>query len=203
MKYLTFILALILFNSCSSNQEPSAVIKKYRTKKYSAKTINNQIEKDSLQVEYEIGNDSNGNQTYFVGFVGYSNNDTTWFQSKTNKKEEGNKTFYYDENNEVQTVLIRKGDTSFMYSGSDLDEPISYQIIDENGTKSRVDLSMGKKENYEDRVFDKQGNLTYYIIKETYSPTKYDKKYRSKGELLKKEAEMLKTNIVEIEYEYY
>ncbi|KKK59486.1 hypothetical protein LCGC14_3033900, partial [marine sediment metagenome] len=53
-----------------------------------------------------------------------------------------NKTFYYDENNEVQTVLIRKGDTSFMYSGSDLDEPISYQIIDENGTKSRVDLLM-------------------------------------------------------------
>ena len=206
MKYLTFILALVFLKSCSSvPSESSAVIRKYRTKEYSTKTINNQVAKDSLKVEYEIGNDSNGNQIYFVGFVGYSSdNDTTWIQSKDNKKEEGNKTFFYNENNEVQTVFIRQGDTSFIYSGTNLDEPISYQIRDDNGTKMLIDLVWGKKEEYKNRVFDKYGvNLTFYIIEETYLPTEFDKKHRSKGELLAKEAEMLNTKIIEIEYKYY
>lgn len=204
MKYLTFILALAFLNSCSSDHsESSAIIKKYRIKEYSTKTINNEILKDSLKVEYVIGNDSTGNQIYFVGLVGYSGNDTTWVQNTGNTKEEGNKTFFYDENNEVQTVFIRQGDTSFIYSGTNLDEPISYLITDDKGTKVRVDLGWDKKEEYINRVFDKQDNLTFYIIEETYFPTEYDKKYRSKGELLKKEAEMLNTKIVEIEYEYY
>lgn len=204
MKTLTFILALTFLISCSSdNSGPSAIIKKHRLKEYSTKAINHQIFKDSLKIEYEVGNDSNGKQTYFVGFVGYSDNDTTWVEPWENKKEKGNKTFYYNENNEVQTVFVRKGDTSFLYSGTNLEEPISFQIIDDNGTKMRVDLLMGKMEEYKDREFDQYGNLTFCIIEESYFPTEFDKKYRSKGDRLKKEAEMLITKIVENEYEYY
>lgn len=204
MKNFTFIIVLILLNSCSLNPpETLLVIKKSRTKEYSTRIINNQIVKDSLKTEYEIGFDSNGKQTYFLGVVGYMNNDTTWVHSNYAKKVEKNKTFLYDKKNKLQTVLIQNGDTTFVYSATDLNEPISYEINDNKGIKERVDLIMNINKEYNNRVFDKQGNLTYCIIKETYFPTEYDKKYLSKGERLSKEAEMLNTTIEENEYTYY
>lgn len=204
MKKFSFILVLIFLYSCSlDHSKTTAVIKKLKSKEYSTKVINNQIIKDTLELEYEIGFDSTGKQTYFVGVVGYPNNDTTWSKTNYNKKKQGNKTFFYDKNNKLQTILIKKGDTTFIYSGKDLNEPISYQIHDKKGNTESVDLLLGIKKEYKKRIFNKQGNLTYCIIKETYFPTEFDKKYLSKGERLKKEAEMLNTKIEENEYEYY
>ncbi|WP_452231669.1 hypothetical protein [Lacinutrix sp. MEBiC02595] len=194
---------LISFFSCSPNNKEIPIIKRERIKKYSSKLIDNKIEKDTLINEYEIGNESDGKQSYFLGIKGYNNQDTTWTESNYSKKIDENKTFLLNSENEIQIVTIKEKDTFFVYAGNDLDKPTSYQLNDNKGIKEEVDLTLGIKKKYKDREFDKNENLIFYNLYQTYFPTEFDKKYLSSGDKLKKESEYLENTIIEIEYEYY
>ena len=192
---------LILLFSCDSKEKEFPTIKKERFKEY----LNTNSEKDSLILEYEIGNNPDGNQKYFVGILGYNNQDTTWTNSKSNytKKISGNKTFFYNSNNEVEIITKKEKDTFFVYYDTDFDKPATYELRDKKGITEQVDLFSGIKKEYKERTFDKNESLTYYVLNQTYIPTEFDKKHLSSGERLKKESEYLKSTIVEIEYEYY
>lgn len=204
MKTLTKLLIAFFLFSCSSEiSNQNSKTKKVTERKYSTKSIGSEIVKDTLSVENVIGYDTLGNQTYFLGLTGYPGNDTTWVKSKNNSKMDGNKTFFYDDNNKLRSVAIESNDTLYSYSSGDLIEPSRYQVKDEKGLKVIVSLVFGKREEYTNRIYNEKGDLTFCIIEVTYVPTWFDLNYKTAQERLEKEAEVRNTIIKEIKIEYY
>ncbi|WP_431166315.1 hypothetical protein [Tenacibaculum halocynthiae] len=198
---ILFIGLLVLLISCESKKQEAPIIKKEHFKEFTKTTTG----KDSLILEYKIGYRSKGKQKYFLGIHGYNKpKDTTWISPKSDfiKKKSRNKTIIYNSKNEVQIINKKEGDTVFIYS-PDYDDPVSYSLIDEKSITEVVDFFSRTKKQYTKRKFDENGNLTSYILNQTYTPNEYDKKYLSEGELLKKEAEFFETTKVKINYEYY
>jgi len=109
------MLIVLLLSSCSSNENRN--IKSYTVKEYSAKMKFGELSKDQLISSYSIGFYKSGLQQYFVGLVGYSKNDTTFYDEKkdsTTEVKEKNRTFFYNKKGELLYVKVEKGDTIFI-----------------------------------------------------------------------------------------
>ena len=202
-KYLFILISLIVF-SCS-NEKPK--LKTETITEYSVITELGELVKGEVNSKYSIGFYPNGTQEFFVGLIGYSsNNDTTKFEEKIPNRTEiiDNKTFIYNQKDELSGVTVEKGDTIFYYNADDLENPSNYSVFDK---KKRLivqaEFLMGEKKTYTNAKYNKYDACTYAVIQVDYEPSSFDKKYYSEIAIAKKRADKKETIIFEAEYEYY
>lgn len=202
-KYLFILISLIVF-SCS-NEKPK--LKTETITEYSAKTELGELVKGEINSKYSIGFYPNGTQEFFVGLIGYSpNNDTTKYEERIPNRTEkiDNKTFIYNQKDELSGVTVEKGDTIFYYNADDLENPSNYSVFDK---KKRLivqaEFLRREKKTYTKAKYNKHGACTYAVIQVDYEPSSFDKKYYSELEIAKKRADRKETIIFEAEYEYY
>lgn len=202
-KFLAILISLIVF-SCSK-EKPK--LKTETVTEYSVETELGELVKGEINSKYSIGFYPNGTQEFFVGLIGYSqNSDTIKFDENTPGRTEiiDNKTFIYNQKNELSGVTVEKGDTIIYYNADDLENPSNYSVFDK---KKRLivqaEFLMGEKKTYTKAKYNKYGDCTYAVIRVDYEPNSFDKKYNSELEIAKKRADRKKILIFEADYDYY
>lgn len=209
MKYLFLLLVLVNLSTCQQSKSDQANIKKQRTRHYTAKTDprTQEISKDEIEFDFEIGYDINGNQTYSINFL-LNPEDTVWINAKSSEKKIGDKTCFYRDTTLLQCKL-KRNDTLWIFLPPNIDKPISYELYDKKGLIGGIFPSMTdkfpfKKSFLSERKFDERGNLSYYVNTEYYLPEDFD---FGKNQAAKTNRENLiqagRKKIFESEYEYH
>lgn len=174
---------------------------------YEAIENNGSYSKGKIKTKYSIGFHPNGSQHFFVGLVGYEGTkDTSFYEPKipNQTKKEGNKSFIYTPNNEMMGVLVEKGDTTFFYTGEDLENPDSYEVKDGMGRViARYEYLLGDMKTFTEAKYNDVNLCTYAIMVIDYIPTSYDLKFYNEIEIAQKTVERREIQIYEAEYEYY
>lgn len=190
MKRLLLLSLIGLLLACTNEK---AQIKSSVYREYSVKTELGELVKGDLIESYGMGYYSNGSQSYFIGMEGYSNKDTVKHELRkmNSPKKEGNKTFWYDDKEELKWVDVEKGDTLYGYFADDLEKPAFITVRDNQG---RVVAEGDKYEwrTLRNRKYDKEDNIIYSEV-EVQSLLK--KKYGLDGDK--------ETKIIEQEFTYY
>ena len=160
--FILLILSLTLF-SCSKKKKYS--IKILTKTEYSTKINGDVYVKDTIKSKYSMGYYPNGNQHFFVGLVGYDNQDTTWLEDSPKDiilrvEKENNYTYHY-KNEELTSIAFKKNDTTFVYEPGFLNRPIYYWIEDLKGTVEEHNYLLWKTRYYLNREFDKNGLPTF------------------------------------------
>lgn len=201
MKYLIYYILLLCVCSCTQEKKS---IELTTTTIYNAEQVGGEYVKKNMTTKYSIGRYPSGKQKFFVGLYGYQNNDTTFYEEAKNKKvEEGEFTFFY-QNDSLVLVTRKSKDTTFYYSPTDLDDFTQYDIFDKKGNLIKsFDALMYNEIEYTNYIFDEYGNPTYYMEKEEWVPNPLYERDLSSAEIAKKKIEDRKVRIVEQEIKYY
>lgn len=173
---------------------------------YFTKEENGEILKNGIKQRYSTGFYENGTQKFFVGFEGYTNKDSTHYEMKVpfTEKKEGNKTFYFGENEELIFSTKQVEDTLFTYYGLELDSPDSYKILGKNGHNVEdYDFLTNFRNRYRQPKFNNYGHLISAIMEKEYIPSRSDMLIYNEMEIDLKKAEERETLIIEFDLEYY
>jgi len=202
--YLIPILILTL-NNCSTNSENEQIKTKSVTI-YSAKYIDGEYLKDSIKIKYEIGFNENGDQNYFLPFIGYGNVDTNFTIPKYEEKVVDSITYYYDlVTKKLDRFIVDKEDSSLEYSALENYDPYLNTIYiydSERHLVKHIDLLMKESESYFNAKYNNNDDLIYSVIQIDFHPNKRDRNNLSKEKLYLKLSQR-EYKIKEINYTYY
>lgn len=202
MKNLIYLVAIaVLFGACGAKKQTKTI----DVKIYSAVEDDGDWVKGEIKESYSTGFYDNGDQKYFIGFIGYSESDTLFFEKEslnTRKEKDGKFTYCYI-GDDISSIEEKKGDTIFYYSAEDLEEPTRYTVFE---SKERPIVfyyyDSNKKETILKRMKENKDEASFLVKIEKY-PKFYERKNMTEVEYnvyLKKNTEY---QIIEEKYTYY
>lgn len=198
MKYLVYIFILCGISCLQKNIESINVTT------YNAELIENDYMKKNITSKYSIGFYQSGERKFFIGNIGYSNNDTLFYNEIDGKKiEKGEFSFFY-RGDSLTLVTRQSKDTTFYFSTTGLESFTQYEISDKKGNLLKsIDLLMNKEIIYTSYIFDDYVNPIYYIEKEECLSSSILDKDLFSAEIAKKKIEGQRIRIIEQEIKYY
>jgi hypothetical protein len=201
MKKLIFVF-IILFVACSNGDKKikTETITKYNSIEKDGKQI-----KDTIDSKYKICFYPSGNQSYFIGLIGWGKLDTTFYPEREPNKVKviENKTFYYGKNDSLVYVTVKKGDTIFNFDPISFDYPVSYSIYHNKKLSSTFDCISDELETYKDIKYDENHNIISALVYVDFIPDVIRKEYTNEIKLAEEKLLKHKAYFFEAEYEYY
>lgn len=163
VKKIVFIVIILILFGCKSHDKISCIT----TTQYVAEENNGVWSKGEVIDKYSVGYYKNGSQKYFVRLIGFTKNDTIFYEpssAKSNKK--GRFEYFYDDKNEVTLVAEIRGDTTFSYSPHDLKEPNYISIVKNKRIDETLEYSHKKTKilewnNYRDNYTLRRVRIDY------------------------------------------
>lgn len=199
---ILIVAIFILFVACSESDKK---IKTQIVSEFSSIEVKGKLIKDTLTKKYVIGFFPSGNQSYFIGLVGWGKLDTTNYPEREPYKVKNidNKTFYYGKNDTLIFVTVKKGDTIYSYNPISFDNPISYSVFHDKKIVCQFDFLFDELETFKNVEYDENQNIISAMVQVDYIPDDFSKKYSNEIKLAEEKLLKKRMYFSEIEYEYY
>lgn len=165
------LLAIILFSliSCSNNKD---ILKRQTLTRYHASNNNGSWEKGEIDIKWSIGYYTNKSMKYFVGLVGFSDNDSVLSaEGRIETKIKDGFEYRYI-NNELKNIYKRANDTVYEYPLESIEFPKSYYIYKDDIIIEEYNYKTREKDNIE-ILYNSKDSIVVAGFRDTDGKKKY------------------------------